>query len=118
MNGVVFHISARQTTSSADPCPPNQSVSAPMPGSQPNQAFTNPVSMAKANRQANAETTVITAYGMRIAARSTGRIALSALAITNASANPSTSSTATVTTVIATVTAMAIHQVRSVRMTR
>src|SRR3978361_2064441 len=114
MNGVVFKISAMQTTSSADHWPPNQSVSVPIPGSQPNQWLTNPVSIAKANPQANPETTVRTAHGMGDAARSTGRMALSALAITKASANPSTSSTATVTTVIPSVTAMEIHQVESV----
>ena len=61
MNGVVFQISARQTTNSADHCPPKVSVSALTPGSQLNQLLTNPVSVARANRQANAETTVMTA---------------------------------------------------------
>jgi hypothetical protein len=61
MNGVVFQISARQMTRSEVHLPPNQSVSAPMPGSQESQLFTKPVVMLKANCQENADTTVITA---------------------------------------------------------
>jgi hypothetical protein len=79
--------------------------------------LTNPESSEKAYCQANAETTVITAYGMRIAARRTGRIAWSAFIITRARAKPSTSSTATVTTVMNTVTANEIHQIWSVSTT-
>ncbi len=97
--------------------PPNQSVSALMPGSQANHEFTNPESIAKANCQANAETTVMIAYGMRIAARRIGRIARSALTMTRASAKPSTSSTATVTRVSSSVTPSAVHQIWSVRTT-
>ena len=73
--------------------------------------------MLKANCQANAETTVMTAYGMRMAARRIGRSDFSALAITSASAKPRTSSTATVTTVMNTVTASACHHSASVRIT-
>jgi len=54
---------------------------------------------------------------MRIAARRTGRIAASALAMTSARAKPSTSSTATVTTVMSTVTQMACHHSGSLRIT-
>src|ERR687886_57141 len=110
MNGVVFQISARQITNSEVHWPPNQSVSAPIPGSQANQLLTKPVSILNANAQAKAETTVMTAYGMRIAARTTGRMELSALAITSASAKPRTSSTTTVTTVMNSVTSSACHQ--------
>src|SRR5918997_4582674 len=97
MKGVVFQISARQITRSEVHWPPNQSVSAEIPGSQANQLFTKPVSIRNANVQAKAETTVMTAYGMRIAARTTGRMELSALAMTSARAKPRTSSTTTVT---------------------
>ncbi len=117
MNGVVFQISARQTTSSELHWPANQSVSVPMPGSQANQLLTNPVWMSKANAQASAETTVMTAYGIRIAARRVGRRDRRAFAITRASPKPSTSSTATVTTVMKTVTPSACHHSPSVRMT-
>ena len=61
MNGVVFQISARQTTNRADHWPPNQSVSAPMPGSQLNQVFTKPDVSENAYCQAKADTTVMTA---------------------------------------------------------
>ena len=70
MNGVVFQISDRQMTRSDVHRSPNQSVSAAMPGSQANQGLTKPELMSKANCQAKAETTVMMAYGMRIAARS------------------------------------------------
>ncbi|WP_242471979.1 hypothetical protein [Blastococcus sp. TML/C7B] len=93
-------------------------MSAETPGSQANQLFTNPVLMSKANCQANAETTVITAYGMRMAARMIGRIEDSALAITIASAKPRTSSTSTVTTVMSIVTPRAFHHRLSVRITQ
>ena len=79
MNGVVFQISARQITSSDVHLSPNQSVSALMPGSQANQLLTKPVLMSNANCQANADTTVMTAYGIRIAARRTGRSGLQRL---------------------------------------
>src|SRR4051794_25078620 len=118
MKGVVFQISARQMTSSEVHLSPNQSVSAPMPGSHANHLFTKPVVMLKANCQENAETTVITAYGMRIAARRTGRIDASALDMTRAREKPRTSSTATVTTVMNTVTSTACHHNASLRMTR
>src|SRR5689334_11912020 len=84
MNGVVFQISARQMTASEVHLSPNQSVVPLMKGSQENHLFTKPVVMLKANAQENAETTVITAYGMRIAARSTGRSDDSALDMTRA----------------------------------
>ena len=74
--------------------------------------------MSKANCQAKADTTVMTAYGMRMAARSTGRSDESAFAITMASAKPRTSSTATVTTVMKTVTRMDCHHSESVRITQ
>ena len=61
MNGVVFQISAMQTTNNDDHVPPNQSVSASMPGSQENQELTKPELRSKANCQAKAETTVMTA---------------------------------------------------------
>ncbi len=61
MKGVVFQISARHTTNRADQVPPNQSVSAPIPGTQLNQVFTKPVLRSKANCQAKADTTVMTA---------------------------------------------------------
>src|SRR4028119_1262272 len=54
MNGVVFQISAMQTTNRADHWPPNQSVSAPMPGAQLNQALTKPEVREKAYCQAKA----------------------------------------------------------------
>ena len=100
MNGVVFQISAMQMTKSDFPWLPNQSVSGETPGTQSNHELTKPLSMSKAYCQEKAETTVMTAYGIRIAARSTGRIALSAFIITSAKAKPRTSSTATVTTVM------------------
>src|SRR3954471_19463168 len=117
MNGVVFQISARQITSSEVHLSPNQSVSAPIPGSQENQLLTKPVVMLKANAQEKADTTVMTAYGMRMAARRTGRSDCRAFDITSASAKPRTSSTTTVTTVMNTVTATACHHSASVRMT-
>ena len=61
MNGVVFQISAMQITNSDDHCPPNQSVSAATPGTQPNQEFTNPLSRSNAYCQEKADTTVMTA---------------------------------------------------------
>src|SRR3954463_3478141 len=67
MNGVVFQISDRQITRSEVHLAPNQSVVVLTPGSQANQLLTNPVVMLKANAQEKAETTVMTAYGMRIA---------------------------------------------------
>jgi hypothetical protein len=118
MNGVVFQISARQITRSDVHLSPNQSVSAATPGSQANHELTNPVLMSKANCQAKADTTVMTAYGMRMAARTTGRIELSAFAITMASPKPRTSSTDTVTTVMNRVTAIDCHHRESVRMTQ
>src|SRR5215207_7350725 len=117
MNGVVFQISARQITSSDVHLSPNQSVSAPTPGSQENQLLTKPVVMLKANCQENAETTVITAYGIRIAARRIGRSDFSAFDITRARAKPRISSTTTVTTVMNTVTSTACHHSPSLRMT-
>src|SRR5215213_3266798 len=117
MNGVVFQISARQITSSDVHLSPNQSVSAPMPGSHENQLLTKPVVMLKANCHENADTTVITAYGIRMAARRTGRRDFRAFDMTSASAKPRTSSTTTVTTVMKTVTATACHHSPSVRMT-
>ena len=117
MNGVVFQISAMQTTNSAFQVPPNQSVFWSIPGSQASHELTKPESSENAYCQANADTTVMTAYGMRIAARITGRIACSAFIITSASAKPRTSSTDTVTTVMSRVTASDVHQIRSVRMT-
>ena len=60
----------------------------------------------------------MTAYGMRMAARRTGWIAFSALAMTSASAKPRTSSTATVTTVMSAATSSACHQSWSVRTTQ
>ena len=117
MNGVVFQISARQMTSIDVPWSPNQSVSAETPGSQANQLFTNPVLMSKANCQAKADTTVMTAYGMRMAARTTGRIGAAPWPSPCARPKPRTSSTATVTTVMKTVTPIDCHQSGSVRMT-
>src|SRR5512133_2948007 len=118
MKGVVFQISARQMTSREVHLSPNQSVSVAIPGSQENQLLTKPVVMLKANAQENADTTVITAYGMRMAARRSGRRDCRAFAITSARAKPRTSSTATVTTVMITVTATACHHSGSVRMTK
>ena len=54
MNGVVFQISDRQITNSADQRWPNQAKSP-----RPNQLLTKPVSRAKAYCQAKAETTVM-----------------------------------------------------------
>ena len=79
--------------------------------------LTKPDVSEKAYCQANADTTVMTAYGMRIAARITGRIDDSALTMTSARAKPRTSSTATVTTVMNSVTARDVHQMRSVSTT-
>ena len=118
MNGVVFQISARQMTRIDVHRSPNQSVSAETPGSHTNQEFTKPELTSKANCQANADTTVITAYGMRIAARRMGRRARSALTITRARPKPRTSSTATVTRVMNAVTPMACHHRESVRITQ
>src|SRR3954469_19980228 len=117
MNGVVFQISATPMTSSEVHRSPNQSVSAPIPGSQVNQLLTKPLLMSNANFQAKADTTVITAYGIRMVARTTGLIDASILAITRASAKPSTSSTTTVTTVMNRVTQIDCHQSESVRIT-
>src|SRR3954469_15229603 len=118
MKGVVFQISARQITSSDVHLSPNQSVSVPIPGSQANHELTKPVLMSNANCQAKADTTVMTAYGMRMAARTTGRIEDSILAMTMARAKPRTSSTTTVTTVMNSVTPSACHHSESVRMTQ
>ena len=52
-----------------------------------------------------------------MAARTTGRIALSAFIITRARAKPRTSSTATVTTVMNSVTAIDVHHSWSERIT-
>ena len=54
MNGVVFQISDRQITKSADHRPPNQSN---VPS--PNHWLTKPESSANAYRQTNADTTVM-----------------------------------------------------------
>src|SRR3954453_18838600 len=116
MNGVVFQISDRQITRSEVHLAPNRWVVALTPGSQANQLLTNPGVMLKANAQEKAETTVMTAYGMRIAARVTGRMACRALAIQHARAKPRTSSTATVTTVMKIVTARYCRQIGSLRM--
>jgi hypothetical protein len=102
---------------------PNQSVSGLMPGIQLNDSFTNPVSIAKANCHANAETTVMIAYGIRMKVRRNGRRTPSARCITMASgitmasAKPRTSSTATVITVMSTVTPTACHHKLSVSVT-
>ena len=53
MNGVVFQTSAMMITAIALQWPPNQALSMPSAG------FTNPVSGANANCQANAATTVM-----------------------------------------------------------
>src|SRR5690606_29135870 len=63
MNGVVFQISDSEMTVTAVPNDANQSVSSDTNGSH---AFMNPLVRSNMNRNANAETTVMIAYGMRI----------------------------------------------------
>src|SRR4051794_1670032 len=61
MNGVVFQISEKQITAMDGAKDPNQSVVEVTQGNQANHWLTNPVSVAKANCQAKAETTVMIA---------------------------------------------------------
>src|SRR5689334_21166853 len=59
MNGVVFQISLTMMANIACQWSPDQLVSAEMPGSQANHAFTQPLLMEKVYCQAKAETTVM-----------------------------------------------------------
>src|SRR5206468_8892728 len=103
MNGVVFQISARLITNSAEARCPNQAKSP-----SPKTWLTNPVSRAKAYRQAKADTTVMIPYGTRIDVRITRR-PNTTRCITEAKTNPTTSSTATVATVMTTVVSTSFH---------
>ena len=76
--------------------------------------MTKPLLMLKANCQANAETTVMIPYGIRIDVRMTPRAKM-IFHITYANAKPITSSTPTLTTMITTVFQTSCHHSWSVR---
>src|SRR5665811_459500 len=86
MNGVVFQISVRQMATSAEVRWLNQEKSPRW-----NQLLTKPESLANANCQAKAETTVMIPYGSRIDVR-TVRRPKTILCITMARVKPMTSS--------------------------
>src|SRR5450756_769252 len=111
MNGVVFQISVRQMATSAEVRWLNQAKSPRW-----NQLLTKPESLANANCQAKAETTVMIPYGSRIDVR-TVRRPKTILCITMARVKPMTSSTATVTAVMMNVVTTSDHHTLSVRMT-
>src|SRR5690606_36498117 len=111
MKGVVFQISDNEIATMEDQnCPKKSKLE------RLNQGLTNPESGARANRHANADTTVMMPYGTRIEVRTIAR-PTTMRCITMANAKPMTSSTATVMTVIRTVTPTSRHHRLSVRIT-